>query len=143
MLHKLLSKFRITPPAPPVSEQALSAPRSTRWAALAKRFLAAHPRCELCGAKAGLIVHHVQPFHMFPELELVEANLIVLCEGGTKALNCHLWFGHLGDFKLWNPSVREDVSLWRDKKAQAIRESRAALKSISKSPSVDATAPKS
>ena len=82
--------------------------RSSQWAALEKKHLAEHPTCAACGGKEHLAVHHIRPFHLFPELELDPENLITLCEGST--CNCHLFFGHLGDFKSWNPNIKADAA---------------------------------
>jgi len=60
-------------------------------------------------------VHHVRPVHLFPELELEPGNLVTLCEGET--MNCHLFFGHLGWWKAWNPTVAVDASRMRRKMA--------------------------
>ena len=64
--------------------------------------LAAFPTCACCGRKSET-VHHVKPFHEEPRLELDHKNLIAVCE------ECHLTFGHLGDFRAWNPAIREDA----------------------------------
>ena len=74
--------------------------------------LKANPECAACGSTSRLIVHHIRPFQWFPHLELVEANLLTLCEGET--LNCHLWLGHCGNFAKWyNPNVLDDASRFR------------------------------
>jgi hypothetical protein len=53
-----------------------------------------------------LQVHHVKPFHLLPELELDESNLISLCMGPNE---CHLFIGHGDSFRCYNPNVREDA----------------------------------
>jgi predicted HNH restriction endonuclease len=50
-----------------------------------------------------LEVHHVKPFHLFPQLELDPANLMTLCEDGG---NCHFMVGHLKDWRRYNPKAR-------------------------------------
>ena len=105
----------------PAAPLPLTAPRSSAWQKFSASFLKRNPRCALCGSTKDVVAHHVKPFHLFPELELVETNLMPLCNGGSgKVVNCHLWFGHLGDFKRWNPAVREDAAAWRDKKLASI-----------------------
>ena len=90
--------------------------RSSRWPAVRRAHLEEHPRCELCGGKKSLNVHHVLPFHTHPGLELEPGNLITLCEKShLDGLNCHLLFGHLGDWKAFNPHVQEDAPEWRKK----------------------------
>lgn len=88
--------------------------RSSRWPAVRAAVLKECPDCSCCGRTGNLIVHHIRPFHLFPELELERSNLQVLCEGRT--FNCHLWVGHLGDFQSgWNPDSIEDAARWREK----------------------------
>ena len=83
-------------------------PRSSAWHALEKKHLAEHPTCAVCGGREHLNVHHIRPFHLYPELELDPDNLITLCEGST--CNCHLFFGHLGDFKSYNLNIKADAA---------------------------------
>jgi len=100
--------------------------RSGKWSSVRDAYVAAHPTCEACGAKRLPTVHHVLPFHLWPEHELDPANLITLCP------TCHLLFGHLGDYKASNPCVREDAArhlaevkarpYTRDDKAKFIRQ---------------------
>lgn len=83
--------------------------RSPQWPAVRKQFLKWNPTCAACGGKNNLEVHHVQPFHLFPELELKPDNLIVLCETGG---NCHLMIGHLKNWQSYNTLVREHAGLY-------------------------------
>lgn len=78
--------------------------RSPKWRGVAKKHLLEYPRCFLCGAITWLNVHHVIPYHVNPELELVTTNLVTLCE--TPGLNCHFGCGHLGDWHNWWPAVK-------------------------------------
>ncbi len=87
-------------------------PRSPKWAAISKRFLKGKV-CAVCGRKEEIVAHHKRPFHLFPELELDESNLIPLCEGRT--VNCHLAVGHLMSFKSHNPDVETDAAYMREK----------------------------
>jgi len=82
----------------------LSAKRSGQWPTVEKHFLEAHPTCAACGGTERLNVHHVHPFHLFPELELDPNNLITLCMGEKE---CHLKIGHGGSFKQWVEEVRK------------------------------------
>ena len=88
-------------------------PRSRRWPACRRAHLKRQPVCQACGSRKNLEVHHRLPFHLFPELELVQENLITLCEDPGK--NCHFMFGHLYSWHAYNPSVVEDAALWREK----------------------------
>jgi len=78
--------------------------RSPKWPALSKRFLRGKA-CIACGSRDGLTAHHVVPFHLRPDLELVESNLVPLCSD-----RCHLVWGHLDDYRLDSPTVREDAA---------------------------------
>ena len=82
--------------------------RSPKWAALAKRFLRANSCCAVCGRSENVVAHHICPFHLFPSMELDEANLIPLCEGRT--VNCHLAVGHLFLWASYNPAVVLDAA---------------------------------
>ena len=88
-------------------------PRSSRWPAVRAAYLKEHPACELCGRTVGVEIHHVKAFSAFPELELDPSNFLGLCRVG-KYGNEHLIWGHGGDFKFYNPSVREDVKHFRE-----------------------------
>lgn len=88
------------------------ATRSPQWPGVRAAHIKKEPACVVCGGTAGLQVHHIRPFHIHPELELEDSNLVTLCTG-NKTLNCHVRFGHLDNFKdKWNPNIREDAVLW-------------------------------
>lgn len=67
-------------------------PRSPKWHTFSKHFLE-RKVCMACGRSEYLNAHHIKPYHLFPELELVESNLIPLCEGVSA---CHYLCGHRG-----------------------------------------------
>ncbi len=87
--------------------------RSPRWAGVRSAHLKIHPACEICGKEKGLNVHHKQPFHLHPQLELDPTNLVTLCEDG--GMNCHITFGHLGNFKSFNVDIDADICTWHKK----------------------------
>ena len=89
--------------------------RSGKWRTARDAWLKEHPTCEACGGKKYVTVHHVKPFHYFPELELDTSNFMTLCEKPGR--NCHLWIRHSGDYKAWNPNAREDAALMLKRKA--------------------------
>jgi 5-methylcytosine-specific restriction enzyme A len=93
----------------------LKAKRSPKWQTVRKNFLKSHGECAVCGGKTKLEVHHIKPFHEYPELELEEENLITLCESDSGGVVCHLFFGHLGDYKKINPDVLDDAKEWRQR----------------------------
>lgn len=82
--------------------------RSSRWPAVRAAHLKSNPRCAACGTKDRLEVHHIFPFFLHPELELVGTNLLTLCENGG---NCHLMIGHLKNWKSYNLEVRKDAEV--------------------------------
>lgn len=71
--------------------------------------LASEPFCKACGHEADLEVHHIEPFHLDPAKELDPTNLITLCEATPQ--ECHLHIGHLGNWKNFNPKVREQATI--------------------------------
>jgi hypothetical protein len=89
--------------------------RSSSWPKVRKDFLDKNPVCAFCGGKESLEVHHIKPFHLDPSLELDNANLIVLCESKKYGVNCHLFFGHLGNYKKENINIKEDIEFWKEK----------------------------
>ncbi|HET8843661.1 MAG TPA: HNH endonuclease signature motif containing protein [Ktedonobacteraceae bacterium] len=94
--------------------------RSPEWDRVAHEHLAHEPGCRVCGHTGqGLQVHHIKPFHLFPELELDPNNLITLCE--LKGRDHHLLIGHLDDWESYNLAVRKDVDRYHDENAKKIR----------------------
>ena len=87
--------------------------RSAKWSDVRNAHIRANPLCAACGCKSTLLkaneVHHVQVYHLNPELELDPNNLITLCRVH------HLWLGHLGNWKSWNVSVKEDATTFLTK----------------------------
>lgn len=88
---------------------ALMQGRSGRWPDVRAAHLKREPACAVCGARKGVEVHHVEPFHLWPARELDPTNLITLCKVH------HLWVGHLGNWESWNADVRADAAAWREK----------------------------
>ena len=79
--------------------------RSKGWRKVRNNHVKENSFCACCGKTKNLEVHHKQPFHEHPELELEPSNLITLCRG---SLNCHIFIGHLGDWKSYNLGVERD-----------------------------------
>lgn len=92
-----------------------SAKRSAKWPKVRREHLEKHPACAVCGGKTAVEVHHIEPFHLKPELELDPNNLITLCESKKNGVTCHLWFGHLGNYKCVNGEVGFDTRRWNEK----------------------------
>jgi 5-methylcytosine-specific restriction protein A len=78
-------------------------PRSPKWSEVEKAFRSRNPFCACCGGSERLNVHHIHPFHLYPELELEESNLITLCM--SMGNYCHLKVGHGDSFKAFVPQV--------------------------------------
>ena len=85
------------------------AKRSSRWPSLRRAYLAVHTECLACGRRKKLEAHHVVPFHIAPDLELDQANIIALCR------RCHLFVGHLGAWARVNPFADADARYWRER----------------------------
>jgi hypothetical protein len=83
--------------------------RSPHWSATRDHFLVDNPTCAGCGGRLHLNVHHKQPFHLFPALELERSNLITLCEDPARL--CHYRIGHCFDWHAYNPHVVDDAAL--------------------------------
>jgi 5-methylcytosine-specific restriction endonuclease McrA len=107
--------------------------RSPEWPALAHAHLQKEPACVACGYRGkGLQVHHIKPFHLFPELELDPNNLITLCE--VKGRDHHLLLGHLDDWESYNLNVRTDVKRFHNESAQQIKAEPAWQEEVMKRP---------
>ena len=83
--------------------------RSKEWPKVRNAYLKKHAECAACGTSKKLEVHHKQPFHLHPELELEEDNLITLCDGASR---CHFLIGHLTFWKSYNLGAQQDAEKW-------------------------------
>lgn len=84
--------------------------RAGAWPRVRREHLEREPACAACGRSRDLEVHHIQPYHERPELELDAGNLVTLC-----AEPCHFVFGHLLNWKKSNPHVRDDAARYRQR----------------------------
>lgn len=85
--------------------------RSREWPRVRREHLDREPVCVACGRQPKDIeVHHVEPYHRRPDLELEPTNLITLCRNP-----CHFVFGHLLNWSKCNPHVREDAARFRQR----------------------------
>lgn len=89
--------------------------RSNQWPKVRAEYLKTHPVCAVCGGTKKLEVHHIIPVHIDADKELDPNNLITLCEAKKYGVNCHLFFGHLGNYKKYNPFVARDAAEWNIK----------------------------
>ncbi len=84
-------------------------PRSPKFAKLAKEFIKEKGgKCEATGVSFDLEVHHIKPYHLYPELELEKSNLIVLTHW------IHFFLAHLGRWASWNEKIVEHAKWLRD-----------------------------
>jgi 5-methylcytosine-specific restriction endonuclease McrA len=97
--------------------------RSSEWHSVEKAHLKVQPFCAACGSNNRLQVHHKEPFHLDPALELDPTNLITLCMDTNE---CHLKLGHGDNFKAYNPNIVADVeALVKDPSVRSLLEARA------------------
>lgn len=82
--------------------------RSPLWPTVRDSFIKENPACAACGGVDALAVHHVEPFHLRPDLELDPDNLLTLCSLPSRL--CHFLIGHSGDWKSFNPHVVTDAA---------------------------------
>lgn len=87
--------------------------RAGGWGTFRRGIIEASPICAACGGTRRLQVHHKRPYHLFPELELVEDNCIVLCDDGPGRMSCHHVIGHGGNWMSYNPCVVADAENFR------------------------------
>jgi hypothetical protein len=64
-----------------------------------------------------LEVHHIRPFHLYPQLELEPGNLITLCERDGR--DCHFTFGHFHNWANLNLNVVADVDHYNAERLEA------------------------
>jgi hypothetical protein len=98
-----------------VSHDELAGSRASGWNELSKDWLFNNPTCAVCGGTENLVAHHIKPVHLFPKLELERTNLLTLCDSRKYGLRCHLFFGHYGNYRLYNPDVVTDAEVWLKK----------------------------
>ena len=79
----------------------LGTARSPHWTVIRAKFIKGKS-CAACASDRTLEAHHKTPVHVWPEGELIEDNLVVLCR------DCHFTFGHLRDWSSWNVNVDKD-----------------------------------
>lgn len=79
-------------------------PRSPHWPAVRRAWLKTHPHCAnpRCLSVEKIEVHHRQPYHLYPNLELNPTNFVTLC---MSANECHLRVGHGGSWRAYNPDI--------------------------------------
>ena len=89
-----------------------SKPRSSQWKKTRASHLESNGMCLACGGRVSLEVHHLMPYHQYPELELDKNNLITLCDSKSR---CHWIIGHLLNWRSYNPHAKADALIFREK----------------------------
>ncbi len=90
-----------------VREWLKSFTRDGSWRLTRTQFIDRFSVCECCGSIKELNVHHTFPVRWFPEFELNPYNLITLCR------KHHFYYGHLGNWKKWNPEIWRMAQLFQ------------------------------
>ncbi len=86
----------------------LESTRSSQWKNIRNEYVKYYSVCQFC-FKPVEVVHHIQPFHLYRTLELDWNNLVSLCN------DCHLKYGHFGDYRSFNPLLKLDILLYQYK----------------------------
>lgn len=70
-----------------------------KWLNIQREKRRLNPKCQICGSTEKIQIHHIIPTsHDYSKVYDL-SNLVSLC-GGYR--NCHLYHGHLGNFKNYN-----------------------------------------
>jgi 5-methylcytosine-specific restriction endonuclease McrA len=94
----------------PLNTRIREAYRSPKWKSIRNEHLKIYPNCMACGSKKNPEVHHIIPVHIDSDKELDSNNLITLCDK-----YCHFIFGHLMNWKSWNPDIVSDSLAYNTK----------------------------
>lgn len=88
---------------PPMPHEHL---RSPAWESFEHAIKLKHPGCVFCGRiRADNVGHHKKPFHLFPELELVESNIIIVCPGD------HFVRCHYCNWSLYSREIENEIAM--------------------------------
>jgi 5-methylcytosine-specific restriction protein A len=100
----------------------MGVPRSPHWPAARKLHLRTSPTCTGCGTKHDLEVHHDKPYHLYPELELEQSNMVTVCRWCHFVL-CHdnNWSNYVVDCKSVVSTHLTSVSSHRPKAISVVR----------------------
>lgn len=75
--------------------------RSSAWASFRNKNIKG--KCEICDSRFFLELHHVKPYHLFPELELDPNNVVTACR------KHHFEFCHFFDWKKFNKDIKNHI----------------------------------
>jgi len=82
-----------------VTNYVFTAKHDSKWRRVRDRYYATHKTCAMCGIARDIQVHHIKPWHLYPEERYSHKNLVSLCQP------CHFRFGHGRNWKAYNPVV--------------------------------------
>lgn len=85
-----------------------------RWRVLRAEFVVEQPVCQLCRRDQQLEVHHALPWAVAHHLRHDPRNLVTLCRA------CHLRFGHLNNWREYNPQIFQLVRVVQQKHPQEL-----------------------
>lgn len=88
-------------------DTSFAARRHPDWQEFSREFRRKNPKCQACGSLAEVEAHHIRPVSYYPDLEMVEANLMSLCRVH------HFTLGHLCDWRAWNPDAIDMVLVYQ------------------------------
>lgn len=129
ILTHIKHTYRVTKAT--IRESVKSRKRSPLWDKVRDAHVLQNPVCAACGSNKRLQVHHIQPFHLNPELELDPNNFISLC---MDIHECHLNLGHGDNFKCYNPDIKKHCFLFlsasEDDRLKIIQEAREVRKTL-------------
>ncbi len=83
--------------------------RTSKYKKFASSFILKKGKCEICESTTNLQLHHIKSVYRYPEFLLDEDNCMCLCSGLNRFSGCHFIHGHLRNFKINNPNVRDLV----------------------------------
>lgn len=108
IVNKVKHQYRVAKAI--IREKSKSKKRSPQWDNVRDEHVLNNPTCAACGSIKRIQVHHIQPYHLYPELELEPTNLITLC---MDVEECHLLLGHGDNFRMFNPDILSDINLFK------------------------------
>ena len=89
---------------------AWGAVRGPLWSKTKREYAKIHPKvCPFCKTTKKIELHHIFPYHLFPQYENSFWNLVWACR------DCHFKFCHHLDWSAFNPNVLEDIKWYKEK----------------------------
>jgi 5-methylcytosine-specific restriction protein A len=82
-------------------DRTFGASRSPRWASFRREHI--KDKCEVCRKGHFLELHHIKPYHLFPEEETNSDNVVTVCR------SCHFSWCHFFSWKKFNSQIKSDI----------------------------------